>query len=100
MLHEKIKNSVAPLSRGAVRRTEGFEFGTDIIVGFPTESEKDFQYTLSLCQEIGFKKIHTFRYSPRPGTEAQKLFESNPKIKKTELKERSVKIRNIKYGNK
>jgi threonylcarbamoyladenosine tRNA methylthiotransferase MtaB len=97
---EKIKNSIAPLSRGAVRRTEEFEFGTDVIVGFPTETEKDFQDTLNLCKKIGFKKIHTFRYSPRPNTEAKDLFEANPKIKKTELKERSVKIRNIKYGNK
>jgi len=92
---EKIKNSVAPLSRGAVRRTEGFEFGTDIIVGFPTESENDFQDTLNLCQQIGFKKIHTFRYSPRPNTEAQILFEKNIKINNEELKRRSLMIRSI-----
>lgn len=68
-------------------------FGTDIIVGFPTETEQEFQDTLTLCQKIGFKKIHTFRYSPRPDTEAKDLFEFSPKIPKAELKERSVKIR-------
>lgn len=91
---KKIKKSCSPLFKGRYPKGEGFEFGTDVIVGFPTESEQDFEDTLNLCQKIGFKKIHTFRYSPRPNTEAQKLFEDSEKIKKTELKARSVKIRN------
>lgn len=45
----------------------------DIICGFPGESEEDFAQTLSLCSEIGFSWIHAFPYSPRPGTEAQKM---------------------------
>ncbi len=73
---------------------DNLSFGTDIIVGFPTETKKDFQDTLDICKQIGFKKIHTFRYSPRPDTEAKNLFESSPKITKEELKSRSVKIRN------
>ena len=75
-------------------RDDTIDFGTDIIVGFPTETKKDFQDTLDICKQIGFKKIHTFRYSPRPDTEAKDLFESSPKITKEELKSRSVKIRN------
>jgi len=70
-------------------------FGTDVIVGFPTETEKDFNDTLNLCKKIGFKKIHTFRYSPRPNTEAQKLFENSEKINSEELKKRSFLIRNL-----
>lgn len=70
-----------------------FEFGTDIIVGFPTESDSDFQKTLNLCQKIGFSKIHTFPYSPRPNTKARILFENSLKISKEKLKERSQIIR-------
>lgn len=42
----------------------------DIIAGFPGESEKDFEETLSLCQRVGFAWIHAFPFSPRPGTAA------------------------------
>jgi threonylcarbamoyladenosine tRNA methylthiotransferase MtaB len=71
------------------------KFGTDIIVGFPTETEKDFQETLNLCQKIGFSKIHTFPFSPRPDTKARILFENSPKITKEVLKSRSQKIRSF-----
>ena len=92
---KKIKNSCSPLFKGRYPKGEGFKFGTDVIVGFPTESEKDFEDTLDICKKIDFKKIHTFRYSPRPETEAQKLFENNIKISKEELKRRSLLIRNL-----
>ncbi len=75
-------------------------FGTDVIVGFPTESDQDFQETFDLCQKIGFSKIHTFKYSPRPNTKARILFENSPKISREELKERSQKIRSVIVQNK
>jgi len=74
---------------------EGFNFGTDVIVGFPDETEADFQETFDLCQQIGFKKIHTFKYSPRPGTKAKIIHDNSPKISKETLKSRSQKIRSI-----
>ena len=74
---------------------KNLSFGTDIIVGFPTETKKEFLDTFNLCKQISFKKIHTFRYSPRPNTPAQKLFEKSEKIKKEELKNRSLLIRNL-----
>lgn len=43
---------------------------TDIIVGFPGESEKLFTETIEFCQEIGFSRAHVFVYSPRPFTPA------------------------------
>ncbi|MEZ6087583.1 MAG: tRNA (N(6)-L-threonylcarbamoyladenosine(37)-C(2))-methylthiotransferase MtaB [Pirellulaceae bacterium] len=43
---------------------------TDIIVGFPGETESHFQQTLSTCREAGFSKIHVFPFSPRRGTPA------------------------------
>ncbi len=42
----------------------------DVIVGFPGETEADFQATLSLCEKVGFAGIHVFPYSTRPGTSA------------------------------
>ncbi len=42
----------------------------DIIVGFPGETEADFQQTLNLCRELAFAWIHVFPFSPRPGTAA------------------------------
>lgn len=46
---------------------------TDIIVGFPGESEDDFQRTYELIEEVRFSTIFAFKYSPRPGTAAPKL---------------------------
>ncbi len=64
-------------------KIKNLKLGTDIIVGFPTETEADFQDTFNLCQSIGFSKIHTFRYSPRPGTASSKLPQTvNKKTKK------------------
>ena len=71
------------------------KLGTDIIVGFPTETDKDFQDTLKLCQKIGFSKIHVFKYSPRPNTKARIIFENSPKISKEILKSRSQQIRDL-----
>ena len=56
---------------------------TDIIVGFPGETAKDFQNTLNLVKKIDFLKIHIFPYSQRPGTKAADLKIQIPeKIKK------------------
>jgi tRNA-2-methylthio-N6-dimethylallyladenosine synthase len=52
------------------RRVPGMSFSTDLIVGFPGETEDDFQGTLALAREGGFDQIYAFSYSPRPGTPA------------------------------
>ncbi|HOX96235.1 MAG TPA: MiaB/RimO family radical SAM methylthiotransferase [Candidatus Woesebacteria bacterium] len=59
-------------------------FGTDIIVGFPGETDKDFQDTVDLVKEVGFKVAFVARYSPRPGTASFRLYSDDvpAKIKK------------------
>ena len=60
---------------------------TDIIVGFPGETDKDFQDTMDLVHEIGFDTSFSFIYSPRPGTPAANLAdETPPEVKKQRLK--------------
>lgn len=49
-------------------------FSTDIIVGFPGETDKDFEATLQLVKEVDFYKAYVARYSPRPHTAATKAF--------------------------
>ncbi len=71
------------------------KLGTDIIVGFPTETNQHFQKTLNLCKKIGFKKIHVFKYSPRPNTKAKIIHDQNQKISKEILKSRSQQIQNL-----
>lgn len=48
---------------------------TDVIVGFPGESEDDFAATCRVCEELGFSKIHIFPFSPRRGTPAAEMSE-------------------------
>ncbi len=61
--------------RGAV---PGITLTTDIIVGFPGETEDDFQETLSLVERVGFDDAYTFKYSPREGTPATRLKDAVP----------------------
>lgn len=51
--------------------------GTDIIVGFPTETDKDFQATVDLAKQLDFKVAFVAQYSPRPHTQAAKLYPDN-----------------------
>lgn len=53
-------------------------FTTDIIVGFPSETEEDFQDTLSFVREVQFSKVHVFPYSRRSGTVAADMAEQVP----------------------
>jgi tRNA-2-methylthio-N6-dimethylallyladenosine synthase len=63
---------------GLRERMPGILLGTDVIVGFPTESEEDFEQTLSLISEVEFDTVYSFTYSARPGTGALELGDAVP----------------------
>jgi threonylcarbamoyladenosine tRNA methylthiotransferase MtaB len=68
-----------------LRRLEPFaEFNltTDVIVGFPGEDERAFANTLRVVREAGITKVHTFPYSPRPGTATEAADTVPPPVKK------------------
>lgn len=59
-------------------------FSTDIIVGFPGETEQDFQDTMDMVEQVGFETIFAFAYSPRPFTKAAKFEDQLPEEVKFE----------------
>ncbi|MBY0526980.1 MAG: tRNA (N(6)-L-threonylcarbamoyladenosine(37)-C(2))-methylthiotransferase MtaB [Gemmataceae bacterium] len=72
-------------SRGFVERCRRLRealdrpaFTTDVIIGFPGETDADFEATCRVVREVGFSKIHVFSYSPRRGTAAAALPETVP----------------------
>ncbi|MZG29316.1 MAG: tRNA (N6-isopentenyl adenosine(37)-C2)-methylthiotransferase MiaB [Nitrospinae bacterium] len=66
----------------------GISLSTDIIVGFPGETNKAFEDTLNIMQEVGYSSSFMFAYSPRPGTPANDLPDSVPdETKKYRLQE-------------
>jgi tRNA-2-methylthio-N6-dimethylallyladenosine synthase len=66
---------------------------TDIIVGFPGETEEDFAQTLEVCEEVGYDAAFTFIYSPRRGTEAAAITEGVvPHEVKVERMQRLVEV--------
>ena len=58
---------------------------TDIIVGFPTETEEDFKESLSIVEEAGFARVHAFPYSSRPGTVAAKKKQLPAEVKRERM---------------
>ncbi len=52
--------------------------GADVMVGFPGESDSDFQETQRMVEELPFTYLHVFSYSPRPGTEAERMEDQVP----------------------
>src|SRR6186997_1222582 len=65
---------------------------TDIIVGFPGETEEDFAATLEVVEEVGYDGAFTFIFSPRRGTEAAAMAEQVPKDVKRDRIERLVEV--------
>jgi tRNA-2-methylthio-N6-dimethylallyladenosine synthase len=70
----------------------GLALTTDVIVGFPGESEEDFAQTLAACEEVSFDHAFTFIYSPRRGTDAARMGEQVADDVKRERLERLVEV--------
>jgi tRNA-2-methylthio-N6-dimethylallyladenosine synthase len=75
--------------RGAI---PDLALGTDLIVGFPGETEEDFRRTLEVVEEVGYDSAFTFVFSPRQGTEAATLPEQVPAEVKRERIERLIEL--------
>ena len=66
---------------------ENINITTDLIVGFPEETDEDFNETINNLNDIGFSKIHTFPYSMRTGTKASIMKQVNDTVKKNRVDE-------------
>lgn len=71
------------------------ELSTDIIVGFPGETEEDFQQTLSLLDEVEYASVFSFKYSPRKGTSAATMPQLPEQEKSRRLRELQERQRRI-----
>lgn len=76
----------------AKEKIPGLSLTSDIIVGFPGETEEDFQDTLSLIEEVGFTSLFTFIYSKRVGTPAAKMDDPTTDEEKSDRFQRLLKV--------
>ena len=74
-----------------------FNFTTDIMVGFPGETEEDFNQTQNIVNEAGFSHVHTFKYSVRRGTRAERMPDQ---VSEKTKQQRSLIIRELAERNK
>lgn len=85
---EWFRNRIAKISD----TVPGAGISTDVMVGFPTETEEAFLRTRSLLEDIGFSRVHVFRYSPRPLTDAFALVDSVSSVTKNRRAEELRRI--------
>lgn len=77
----------------------GAVFSTDLITGFPGETEEQFQDTLSLLDEVPYESIYAFKYSPRPFTKAAKFADQvDEEVRSDRLTRLLAKHREIAFG--
>jgi tRNA-2-methylthio-N6-dimethylallyladenosine synthase len=81
--HHKIEGYIAQMDRLREICPE-VALSTDLIVGFPTETDEDFEQTLRLLDRVQYDSIYAFAYSPRPGTRASKMKDDVPAQVKNE----------------
>jgi threonylcarbamoyladenosine tRNA methylthiotransferase MtaB len=89
MKRRHLRDDVIALAKRLRTLRPDMALGADIIVGFPTETEEQFQDTLALVDDAGLTHLHVFPYSPRPGTPAARM----PQVDKATIKERAKRLR-------
>jgi len=73
-------------------KVKGIALSTDVIVGFPTETEEDFEETLDVLRRVKFEQVFSFKFSPRPGTPAANMEGQLPDEVKTERMRRLLEL--------
>ena len=73
MARRTSRGEFSKLVRDARRAVPGLAVSSDIIVGFPGETDEEFDKSIALVEELAFSRLHIFRYSPREGTPAEKM---------------------------
>ena len=71
---------------------KNFNITTDIIVGFPGETDSEFRGTLKLMELVGFDNSYMFSYSPRPGTPASELEDDVSELEKRDRLQETIKL--------
>jgi tRNA-2-methylthio-N6-dimethylallyladenosine synthase len=79
---EEYLTRIAWIREASPRIRRPISITTDIIVGFPGETEEDFEQTVTLLEEVGYDSIFSFQYSPRPNTAALTLDDAIPDAEK------------------
>jgi tRNA-2-methylthio-N6-dimethylallyladenosine synthase len=82
------------LIKSAREKIPGLVLTSDVIVGFPGETEQDFEQTLELIEKVRFDALFTFIYSPRKGTKAAGFEDKTPREEKNRRFERLLEIQN------
>ena len=62
-------------------KIDGVKISTDIIIGFPGETDDKFEQTVDICRQVGFEVAYLNKYSPRPGTVSEKLYKDDVPMK-------------------
>ncbi len=78
MARRTTQREFAQLIDAARQRSPGISISTDIIAGFPGETDAEFEQSFSFVESMGFSRLHVFRYSRRPGTVAADLPDQVP----------------------
>ncbi|MCF8499374.1 MAG: tRNA (N(6)-L-threonylcarbamoyladenosine(37)-C(2))-methylthiotransferase MtaB [Rhodospirillum sp.] len=89
MKRRHLRDDVITLAKRLRTLRPDMALGADIIVGFPTETEAQFQDTLDLVDEAGLTHLYVFPYSSRPGTPAARM----PQVDKATIKDRAKRLR-------
>ena len=73
-------------------KVKDIALSTDVIVGFPTETDEDFEHTLDVLRKVKFEQVFSFKFSPRPGTPAAEMKGQVPDEVKTERMKKLLEL--------